>query len=293
MGVAEDFRTFRANYIIPASTINSISNRYKRITKQLNIDFYSSYSETSHSLYVGSYGRDTAAYGISDLDIGFQLPVGLYTKYNAYLGNGQSALLQVVKKSLQTTYSSSDIGGDGQVVVINFTDGITFEILPYFINNGGGWTYPCSNNGGSWKTCNPIAEIAAIKSRSDNTNRNLKNLCRMMRLWKDYCSVPMSGMLIDTLAYRFIENWEYREKSYLYHDFMARDFFSMMSEQNKDQQWWSAPGSGSYIHRKGIFEHKARSAYLRACEAIQYNEDSYEWSRRKKWREVFGSRYPI
>ena len=69
-----------------------------------------------------------------------------------------------------------------------------------------------------------------------------------MRLWKDYCSVPMSGMLIDTLAYRFIENWEYREKSYLYHDFMARDFFNMMSEQNKDQQWWSAPGSGSYIH---------------------------------------------
>ena len=142
---------------IPASTINSISNRYKRITKQLNIDFYSSYSETRHSLYVGSYGRDTAAYSISDLDVGFQLPFDLYTKYNAYLGNGQSALLQAVKKSLQTTYSSSDIGGDGQVVVINFSDGITFEILPYFINNGGSWTYPCSNNGGSWKTCNPIA----------------------------------------------------------------------------------------------------------------------------------------
>lgn len=292
MGVAEDFRTFRSNYIIPVGTTSSISSRYKRITKQLNIDFYSSYSEASHSLYVGSYGRDTAAYGISDLDVGFQLPAVLYKRYDSYIGNGQSALLQAVKRSLQKTYSTSSVGGDGQVVVIQFSDGITFEILPYFINTVGTWTYPCANNGGNWKPCDPQSEMKAVKIRSDITNKNLKNLCRMMRIWKDFCSVPISGMLIDTLAYQFIEKWEHRDKSYLYHDFMARDFFDMAYNQNQHQQWWSAPGSGSRVHRKGAFEHKARSAYLRSCEAIQYNADDYQRSRRKKWREVFGSRYP-
>ncbi|MES2983738.1 MAG: hypothetical protein V4735_00950 [Pseudomonadota bacterium] len=37
MGVAEDFQNFRNNYLIPTDKIGSISYRYKRITKQLNI----------------------------------------------------------------------------------------------------------------------------------------------------------------------------------------------------------------------------------------------------------------
>lgn len=64
MGVSENFRAFRANYLIPSTTVSNISYRYKRITKQLNKDFWGSESETAHSLYVGSYGRDTAANGV-------------------------------------------------------------------------------------------------------------------------------------------------------------------------------------------------------------------------------------
>jgi Second Messenger Oligonucleotide or Dinucleotide Synthetase domain len=292
LGVAEDFRAFRNNYLISVEKIISISSRYKRITRQLNKDFYYVDSQTSHSLYVGSYGRDTAVDGISDLDIGFQLPFPIYNQYNLYMGNGQSALLQAVKKSLSNTYSSSDVGGDGQVVVIDFSDGITFEILPYFVSQSNTWTYPYSKNGGTWKTCNPRAEIEAIKRRSDSTNKNLKHLCRMVRVWKNVQSVPMSGMLIDTLAYQFIESWPYSNKSYSYHDFMMRDFFELLSRQNQTQLWWRAPGSGSTVARKGVFEHKARNAYLRACEAIQYNDDNHQWSRRQKWREIFGSQYP-
>jgi hypothetical protein len=102
----------------------------------------------------------------------------------------------------------------------------------------------------------------------------------------------MSGMLIDTLVYQFIENYQYRDKSFLYHDFMARDFLDYMSKQDQKQTFWRAPGSGSYVMRKGVFEHKARSAYLRSVEAITYNDDGHEWSRRRKWREVFGPIFP-
>jgi hypothetical protein len=114
----------------------------------------------------------------------------------------------------------------------------------------------------------------------------------MVRIWRDYCDVPMTGILIDTLAYQFIENYQYREKSFLYHDFMARDFFDYLARQDQKQVFWRAPGSGSYVYRKGVFEHKARSAYLRSVEAITHNDDGQHWSRRRKWREVFGPRYP-
>jgi hypothetical protein len=267
--------------------------RYRRITRQLNTDFWDTASDTAHSLYVGSYGRDTAAHGVSDLDVSFVLPVRLYHQYNGYQTNGQSALLQAVRLSIQNTYSASNTFGDGQVVVVAFNDNITFEILPVFeTTDGVVWAYPNANNGGSWKSCNPRAEIAAIKSRNSATNGNLKCVCRMMRVWRDYCSVPISGMLIDTLSYQFIENYEHRDKSFLYHDFMARDFFEFLSKQDQQQTWWRAPGSGSYVARTGIFEHKARSAYLRSLEAIAYDASGNDWSRRQKWRDVFGSLYP-
>jgi Second Messenger Oligonucleotide or Dinucleotide Synthetase domain len=63
MDVGEDFQAFKANYDISSSLVASISYRYRRITRQLNTNFWDTNSETSHSLYVGSYGRHTAAKG--------------------------------------------------------------------------------------------------------------------------------------------------------------------------------------------------------------------------------------
>lgn len=293
MGVGEDFANFKNNYNISSEKMGTISYRYGRITRQLNSDFWNTTSETAHSLYVGSYGRDTAAKGVSDLDIGFVLPNSLYHQYNAYQSNGQSALLQSVKRSIQKTYKTSESFGDGQVVVIGFDDGITFEVLPAFENNDGqSWTYPNANNGGSWLKCNPRAEMAAVASRNIQSNRNLKYLCRMMRIWRDNNNVPMSGMQIDTFAYQFIETWQYRDKSFLFHDWMARDFFDYLSKIPETQVYWRAPGSGSYVWKKGVFQHKARSAYLRSLEAIKYADDQFAWSRRQKWREIFGTLFP-
>ncbi|MFG1226008.1 SMODS domain-containing nucleotidyltransferase [Xanthobacter wiegelii] len=292
MGVAEEFVQFKDRYNIGVSLISSISYRYRRITKQLNWDFRSSLNETANSLYVGSYGRDTAAKGISDLDIGYILPSDIFAQYNSYLSNGQSALLQAVRNSIKNTYPLSSISGDGQVVVINFDDGITFEILPAFINNSGTWTYPNANAGGSWQVCNPRAEIDAIQLRNRATNGNLKYLCRMMRVWRDHNNAPMSGALIDTLAYQFIENWEHREKSFYYHDYMARDFLRFMAMQDKNKEYWRAPGSGSYVYKKGNFQYKALIDYNISVEACNLQKDTESQQRRAKWRSVFGPTFP-
>lgn len=292
MGVAEDFQLFRRNYIIGSDLISSIGYRYKEITKRLNRDFWNTESETAHSLYVGSYGRDTAAKGVSDLDVGFQLPYEVYVKYNAYSTNGQSALLQSVRESLLKRYQSSKIGGDGQVVAIEFTDGITFEVLPYFENKDGSWTYADSNSGGRWKTCNPRAEIATVQVRNTAVNGNLKALCRMMRVWKDHNNAPISGALIDTLAYNFIATWQYREKSFLYHDYMARDFLQYMNDQDRDQSYWRMPGSGSFVYRSGAFGYKAGIDYKYAVSACGLQGDENTAARRTYWRIVFGTTFP-
>lgn len=131
-GVGEDFATFCSNLAI--KNRNAISLRYEQITRRLNLEFWNIDSKGYHSIYVGSYGRNTATGATSDVDMIFWLPASYYKTYNHYVGNGQSALLQLCRNALQKTYSTTQIGADGQVIVVSFSDGVTFEVLPAFEN---------------------------------------------------------------------------------------------------------------------------------------------------------------
>ena len=292
MGLADWFRTFCSN--IQVQDGGTISTRYKNITRRLNTDFWDTTSDTSHSLYVGSYGRNTAIEGFSDLDMIFRLPDAVYKQYDEYKGNGQSALLQAVKKSIEKTYSTTSIRADGQVILVPFTDGITFEVVPAFSNTDDSYTYPDANDGGRWRVTDPKPEIEAIRTRNNNCNYNLVRLCRMMRAWKGKWYVPMGGLLVDTLAYQFINDWKHKDKSFIYYDWMCRDFFLFMADQDEDQEYWRAPGSGQYVYSKGQFRWKAKRCYNISLEAIDYEQadPKRKWSAKQKWREIFGTSFP-
>lgn len=289
MSVGKDFEAFCSNLTI--NNRSSIAERYQLITRRLNLDFWNLDSKTIHSFYAGSYGRGTARRNFSDLDMVFQLPLKYYITYNNYVGNGQSALLQAVRRSVQETYPSTRIGGDGQVVLISFADGIKFEVVPGFLNPNGSYTYPDSNDGGKWRITNPKPEIRAIFVMDAVSKGNLKRLCRMTRAWKTKWSVPMGGLLIDTLAHRFIKSYRYKTKSFFYYDWMSRDFFKFLADE-PEREYWLAIGSKQYVWTKGKFQSKARQCYLLAQKAIDYQSKDLVWSSRQQWREIYGTAYP-
>jgi hypothetical protein len=292
MGLADWFSTFCTN--LQVRDRDTISGRYTAITQRLNTDFWATTSDTTHSLYVGSYGRNTAIDGFSDLDMIFQLPYSVYQRYDRYTGNGQSALLQAIKTSIEKTYSHTSIRADGQVILVPFSDGITFEVVPAFIYADSSYVYPDANDGGRWRITNPKPEIEAIRTRNNACNNNLIPLCRMVRAWKREWDVPIGGLLIDTLAYQFIETYAYRDRSYFYYDFMCRDFFRWLAEQDEKQEFWRAPGSGQYVYGKGLFQYKAKRCYNISLEAIAHEATTpkQEWSAKQKWREIFGPAFP-
>lgn len=290
MSINDKFSAFCSNLRMSDNTVSNVRMRYHRITKRLNCDFRGIDSDNLYSLYVGSYGRGTAIH-VSDIDILYIMPPEYYTKYDSYKGNGQSALLQDVKKSIAKTYTNTEISGDGQVVKVSFSDGVVFEVVPCFKLTDGSFWYPDTHNGGSWKITNPKPEINAINDLNNKTNKNLKRLCRMIRAWKDYCNVPMGGLLIDTFAYRFLKDWKYNDKSYLYYDWMTRDFFKYLSEQNDNQSYWQAVGSNQYIYPKGKFAAKARTAYNNALNAIKYEEQNNEAMSNYYWRKIYGTKF--
>ena len=291
ISVSSDFQQFCNNLRMSDLVVSNVRTRYRAITKRINQDFWNSTSEITHSLYVGSYGRGTSIY-TSDIDIVVELPWSEYTRFNNYSGNGQSALLSHLRSSLIETYSASRISADGQVVDIDFSDGVTFEVVPAFrYSDDSGYCYPDTNNGGSWKSMNPKLEIDIFNARNSICNGNLKRLCRMLRAWKNKHTVLMSGILLDTTAYRFLLSYGYADKSYEYYDWMARDYFKYLVE-HADDSFWDKPGNTGFVKRDYYIKKDAQFAYDKAKEAIDDYSKEFAYCWHEDWRNIFGTNFP-
>lgn len=290
INVHDDFSTFCRNLRMSDSVVSNVRDRYHRITKRINTDYWSTDSDTSHSLYVGSYGRGTAIYA-SDIDIVVEIPWSKYLQYEKYEGNGQSAFLQDVKGSLKKTYSSTNISADGQVIVVDFYDGMKFEIVPSFKYEDGSYCYPDTNNGGSWKNMDPRAEIEAIKKEDASKNGNIRRLARMIRSWNEKMTVLMPGYLIDATVYRFLKDYEHSDKSYTYYDWFSRDYMKYLLD-NAERDYWVFPGSGVHVKPKYSFKSEAKDAYNLIIEALDDYNDDYYYAWHEEWRKVYGNKFP-
>lgn len=284
---ANHFEQFRKNLAVRNEA--DISTSYREITKRLNKDYWNGLeSDSQHCLQVGSYGRSTAIHGVSDLDMVFELPAKDLERFKKVEGNGPSQMLQEVKRCLAVRYPKTKLSGDGQVVVVEF-EKFRVEVLPAFYNSeDDSYTYGDTHDGGSWPTCKPRHEISAVNARNKTSNRNLKRVCKMLRAWKDTHGSPMSGMLIDTLAYNFFKgNTDFDSTSYASYPALVRDVFTFLANL-PSQDYWLAPGSNQRVCSSGNFQRKAKKAAAACQEALEADTDK---QKEKLWREVFGSRF--
>lgn len=205
-----DNRVQKYGEIISQRIRSLVSLRYHTITKAINNEFWNSTSNTLHSLYVGSYGRNTAI-NTSDIDILVELPSDLFDRYNNLSGNSQSRLLQAARNAIINAYPRSDVRADGQVVKIAFSDGMDFEIVPAFKIWDGSYRYPDTNTGGSWKSTNPKAEQDAMAQKNKSSNGLLYDTCKHIRNIRDnsFSSYHLSGIVIDSFVYEAIGNWRW------------------------------------------------------------------------------------
>ena len=241
------------------------------IAKKLNNHYYDLSADThSHMYIVGSVGRGTAIAGNSDLDLLFDLPNEVYKQYNDYGGNGQSALLQDVKKVLFKRYPNTNISGDGQVVVIAFKK-YTVELVPGFKQSDYIFKYPDTHDGGSWKYTNPLIEQSECRKCNINSNEIYYDFCHIIRAWKNTIGFKMGGLLIDTLIYNFFQNNDNFSESdsndYLQ---ILIDLFKYLKDQNPNQNYWYAVGSKQQISNSdnGVFVTKAQKAYTKLSKTI-------------------------
>jgi len=281
MSTANDFETFLSN--LKLDNLETISRRYKRITKTLNKTFRNSESETQNSRQIGSCG---AIKGVSDLDMAYFIPLG---KQEFYKEKGPGKLLSDVRDSIATTYSSSKVRKDGQVVVVQFSNYV-IEVLPCFQLSDNSLEFPDTNNGGKWRITKPLDEIKAFTDFDSKAGGNLRALCKMVRAWRNNIGFPMGGLLIDTLGYNFLKAHEdYQSGGYAKYPEMVQSFFSYIGGLPKEQTIYKAPGSNQNVHVKKSFHSRAKKAAKHCAEAIAADG---QVNSNEKWKRVFGRPFP-
>lgn len=283
MSIADTFKQFLSNLAV--DNAQAISDRYGEITCALNKKFRDTESKTTNTLQVGSYGRHTAIKGISDLDMLYIMPKG---DWDNYKDGGQSKLLSDTAAAIRARYPKTTVKVDRLVVQAIYSN-FRVEAQPVFEQDDGSFKYPDTYNGGSWKITKPREEIQAMSEFDTQKNKNLRRLCKMARAWKNKHGVGIGGLLIDTLAHNFLKSTsDYDDKSYLYYDYMSRDFFAYLKELPK-QDYFAALGSGQRVKVKKNFQRKAKKAHELCLKAIDAEGKE---NQNDKWRAVYGRLFP-
>ncbi|MEH2997863.1 nucleotide-binding domain-containing protein [Bacillus amyloliquefaciens] len=286
--LSQSFESFAEN--LQLDNTEDMETKFKSITKRLNKKYYESSSETDHAEMVGSIGRHTAIKTVSDLDMLFVLPQPVFDRFNSYESNGQSALLQEVKEEIKKRYPKTIVRGDGQVVVVTFTN-FEIEICPAFLNsNDGSYTYPDSNQGGKWRRTDPLVEIGESEYMISETDSHFKYVCQMVRAWKNNIGFKMGGLLIDSLVHKFFrKNTKYLSATFDDYLNLFIDLFGYLKDLNEDQTYWRALGSRQPVYNKDKrFIKKAKKAYNKLKDFTSECEDLYD-----VLKELFGRSFPV
>lgn len=290
IAVTQRFTRFAAELLVTADQQSDALTKFANVGNVLENAYYSSPPALGSRLLVGSWGKGTQVRPSHDLDLFFVLPLSEKARFDARTGNVQSQLLQEVKQVLSSTYTQTDLRGDGQVVVVGFNT-ITLEVVPAF-RIGDTFLIPDTNNGGRWKAADPWAEIARIDSADKLLGGNVRALCRMMKHWKREQNVPLPSFIIEQIVTDFLSVVSYGGgHSAYWFDWYARDAFGYLC--GRANSYLTLPGTGELFWLGDTWLSRAQTAYGHAIKACEWEYHDYDVTAGQEWQKIFGTRIPV
>ncbi|MFE7548048.1 SMODS domain-containing nucleotidyltransferase [Streptomyces gardneri] len=293
MSTASRFDTFLRNIKVTSTQQEAALTSVNAIARKLHSHYSNAGYTDDCRMIIGSYGKGTAVSPPRDVDVLFFLPIHEYDRYTGRKYNGQSALLQDIRGLLRGRYPRTEIGGDGQVVVVDFVTGHKVEVLPGWRWAGGGMFVPDTHNGGSWQHVDHHAEIAFVADSDARTNGNTRALIRMMKVWQAHCTVPIKSLVLELESVDFLQTWGYAaraaQSTTVYYDWMVRDFLAVLTR--KANSFHRIPGTTQFKDYGDAWFSKANSAYAHAVKACQYEAADQHVAAALEWRKIFGGQY--
>jgi len=289
IAVRQRFDQFHRNLLLtPLQQADGLT-KCSGVVSCLNRYYYGTTSNLNNSFLVGSWGKSTVIRPPRDVDLYFVLPVAVYHRFQDYVWNRQSALLQEVKDVLSDTYPNTAMRGDGQVVVVRF-ETFSVEVVPAFLLTNGRYWICSTHDGGSYRETDPGAELRYIEAIDNTNNHNLRPLIRMLKAWQAYCSVPIKSFQLELLAADFLGQSPWRLHSFFWFDWITRDFFAYL--YNRANSLIVVPGTLETIDLGNEWQSRAATAYSRAVKACGYEEYNQVEAAGEEWQNIFGLQIP-
>ncbi|SFI80585.1 SMODS domain-containing nucleotidyltransferase [Methylobacterium brachiatum] len=290
VAVRQRFRAFHEDLNLTRDQVEDGIGKAIRVTQALERAYNGRVADQPPLRIVGSWGKGTQVRPSADIDIMVEFTPAVLARFEARVGNRQSQLLQEVRASLLDAYPQTDMRGDGQVVMVQFNT-ITVEVVPVFDLPGGQYLMPDTNNGGRWKTVDPLAQIALIEAIDTRTNGNTRALTKIIKMWQREKNVPLKSFLIELLVADFMSTYQYAQQDYYYYDWFVRDFLRALV--GRAGSGLLVPGTGEWIWLGADWHTKAEAALAVAETACEWERLDYDVTAGQEWQTIFGARIPI
>lgn len=283
--VERRFQAFVANLAITDSQFQDGWRQQAGVRSTLNRWYYGRSDDEANSFLTGSWGKQLRVRPPRDIDVMFCLPWDVYFRFEGRTGNRQSQLLQEIRTVLLQTYPQSEMRGDRQAVVVQFSR-MPVEVVPAFALNNGQYLIADATDEGSWRHTDPLAELAALDRSDAATGGATRRLIRMAKQWQRHCDVPIKSFMLERFAVAFLESWQHPH-TYYYHDWMLRDFFGFMLGYIGGTI--IMPATGQHVPLGDAWASKARTAHGKAAQACDYERTSFDILAAWEWQSLFGS----
>lgn len=255
--------------------------KYTGVCQKLYSHYYNGEYDDGKKYLFGSYKTKTNVRPLTedqDVDVLFKIPQSTYDKFDKYESNGQAALLQEVRNTLKEKYTTTDtIKAWGKVVLVQFQENHhNVELLPALEQDDGAFLIPNSENGGSWETFDPRAEVERFQTSNESTNGLTRELAKMLKTWAHNTtsmSYKSCKRLDDVIT--FLDEFYPQGKETTSYAKIVFDFFDYMSSRCGDD-------IKSYIN----------TALSHARKALEYDSNEKPVEASEQWRTIFGDKFP-
>lgn len=255
--------------------------KYTGVCQKLYSHYYDGEYDDGKKYLFGSYKTKTNVRPLTedqDVDVLFKIPQSTYDKFDKYESNGQAALLQEVRNILKEKYTTTDtIKAWGKVVLVQFQENHhNVELLPALEQDDGAFLIPNSENGGSWETFDPRAEVERFQTSNESTNGLTRELAKMLKTWAHNTtsmSYKSCKRLDDVIT--FLDEFYPQGKETTSYAKIVFDFFDYMSSRCGDD-------IKSYIN----------TALFHARKALEYDSNEKPVEASEQWRTIFGDKFP-
>nr|WP_095972616.1 nucleotidyltransferase [Rhodococcus erythropolis] len=295
MSTSSRFEKFVSNISLTQIERDEATARSNAVAKKLHDHYYPTRAYTGDTkLLIGSHGKRTRVRPVRDVDMIFRIPPATFTRFNDYASNGQSALLQEIRSVLRTRFPSTNVKGDGPIVLVDFANGHTVEVLPAWHYTNAAeeidrYWIPHTRDGGSWKLSSYAAEFRNVDDSDRASAGQTRRLIKMMKVWQQYCNVPVKSLCLELRAVRFLATWSNRGKSSNWDDYMIRDFFEELID--RANYYCEIPGITEKCYYGDAWLSKARTALANAQRACSFEAAGDEYNAAVEWRKIFGAQY--